>query len=182
MRKKNAPLFTSTSTFIIRSTSTFITLVKSVQTSHQPTRAQSEKTKWRLEIILRSIFIEKWLCVAGTKSPHHFSSNNEKKKHLFLGNIHLLRANSIPPWKIIENMRYLLLECDVLHNFYGRLFAKRFCNNFGKMTFSMSNEAKIVCLNSLVNISDIFLFEVTSRRHSLKSRKTPKIDSVLNQL
>ena len=32
--------FTSTST----STSTFVTLVKSVQKSHQPTRAQSEKT------------------------------------------------------------------------------------------------------------------------------------------
>ena len=41
------------------STSTFITLVKSIQTSHQPTRAQSEKTIWRLEIILRSILILK---------------------------------------------------------------------------------------------------------------------------
>ena len=29
---------------LFTSTSTFITLVKSVQTSHQPTRAQSEKT------------------------------------------------------------------------------------------------------------------------------------------
>ena len=116
------------------------------------------------------------------KVPIISALTTRKKKHLFLGNIHLLRANSIPPWKIIENMRYLLWECDVLHNVYGRLFAKRFCNNFGKMTFSMSNEAKIVCLDSLVNISDIFLFEVTSRRHSLKSRKTPKIDSVLNQL
>ena len=34
-------------------------LVKSVQTSHQTTRAQSEKTIWRLEIILQSIFIKK---------------------------------------------------------------------------------------------------------------------------
>ena len=42
------------------STSTFITLVKFVQTSHQPTCAQSEKTVRRLEIILRSIFIRKW--------------------------------------------------------------------------------------------------------------------------
>ena len=31
----------------------------SVQKSHQPPRAQSEKTLWRLEIILRSIFIMK---------------------------------------------------------------------------------------------------------------------------
>ena len=46
--------FTSTSTSI------FITLVKSVQTSHQPTRVQSEKTTERLEIILRSILIKKW--------------------------------------------------------------------------------------------------------------------------
>ena len=38
----------------------FIALVKSVQTSHQPTFAQSEKTTWRLEIILRMILIKKW--------------------------------------------------------------------------------------------------------------------------
>ena len=44
----------------LTSTSNLITLVKSVQTSHQPTRAQSEKSIWRLEIILRSIFIKKW--------------------------------------------------------------------------------------------------------------------------
>ena len=37
----------------------WFTLVKSVQTSHQTTRAQSEKTIWRLEIILQSIFIKK---------------------------------------------------------------------------------------------------------------------------
>ena len=37
----------------------WFTLVKSVQTSHQTTRAQSEKTTWRLEIILQSIFIKK---------------------------------------------------------------------------------------------------------------------------
>ena len=37
----------------------WLTLVKSVQTSHQTTRAQSEKTIWRLEIILQSIFIKK---------------------------------------------------------------------------------------------------------------------------
>ena len=41
------------------STSTFITLVKSIQTSHQPTRTRSEKTIWRLEIILRLILILK---------------------------------------------------------------------------------------------------------------------------
>ena len=34
-------------------------LVKSVQTSHQTTRAQREKTIWRLEIILRSTLIKK---------------------------------------------------------------------------------------------------------------------------
>ena len=45
--------FTSTSSF------TFIKSVKSVQISHQPTRAQSEKTIWRLEIILRTIVIKK---------------------------------------------------------------------------------------------------------------------------
>ena len=39
----------------------WFTLVKSVQTSHQTTRAQSEKTIWRLEIILQSIFIKKWV-------------------------------------------------------------------------------------------------------------------------
>ena len=37
----------------------WFTLVKSVQTSHQTTRAQSEKTIWRLEVILQSIFIKK---------------------------------------------------------------------------------------------------------------------------
>ena len=37
----------------------WFTLVKSVQTSHQTTSAQSEKTTWRLEIILQSIFIKK---------------------------------------------------------------------------------------------------------------------------
>ena len=37
----------------------WFTLVKSVQTSHQTTRAQSEKTIWKLEIILQSIFIKK---------------------------------------------------------------------------------------------------------------------------
>ena len=37
----------------------WFTLVKSVQKSHQTTRAQSEKTIWRLEIILQSIFIKK---------------------------------------------------------------------------------------------------------------------------
>ena len=36
------------------------TLVNSVEISHQPTRAQSEKTIWRVEIILRSIFIKKF--------------------------------------------------------------------------------------------------------------------------
>ena len=36
------------------------TLVNSVEFSHQPTRAQSEKTIWRVEIILRSIFIKKF--------------------------------------------------------------------------------------------------------------------------
>ena len=36
---------------LLFTSSTFITLVKSVQTSHQPTRAQSQKTVWRLEII-----------------------------------------------------------------------------------------------------------------------------------
>ena len=39
----------------------WFTLVKSVQTSHQTTRAQSEKTIWRLEIILQSIFIKEWV-------------------------------------------------------------------------------------------------------------------------
>ena len=46
-------LFTSTST------STFIKLVKSIQTSHQSTRARGEKTVRRLEIILRTIVIKK---------------------------------------------------------------------------------------------------------------------------
>ena len=52
-------IFNSDISFTSTSTSTFITLVKSVQKSHQPPRAQSEKTLWRLEIILRSIFIMK---------------------------------------------------------------------------------------------------------------------------
>ena len=42
------------------STSTFIKLVKkSVQTSHQPTRAQSKKTISSLEIVLQTILIMK---------------------------------------------------------------------------------------------------------------------------
>ena len=40
-------------------TPTFIKVVNSVQTSHQPTCAQSEKTVWRLEIILRTTVIKK---------------------------------------------------------------------------------------------------------------------------
>ena len=53
-------IFNSDISFTSTFSSTFITLVKSVQTSHQPTRAQSEETIWMFEIILRSIFIKKW--------------------------------------------------------------------------------------------------------------------------
>ena len=42
-----------------KSTSTLIELVNSVQTSHQPVRAQNENTIWRLEIILRTVVIKK---------------------------------------------------------------------------------------------------------------------------
>ena len=42
------------------STSAFITLVNSAQTSQEPTRAQSKKTMWRLKITFRSIFVKKW--------------------------------------------------------------------------------------------------------------------------
>ena len=41
----------------------FIKLVNSVQTLHQPTRAQSEKILGRLEIILRRSVIEQSDCV-----------------------------------------------------------------------------------------------------------------------
>ena len=52
-------IFNSDISFTSTSTSSFITSVKSVQKSYQSPRAQSEKTLWRLEIILRSIFIMK---------------------------------------------------------------------------------------------------------------------------
>ena len=40
-------IFNNDISFTSTSTSTFVTLVKSVQKSHQPTRAQSEKTVWK---------------------------------------------------------------------------------------------------------------------------------------
>ena len=45
--------------FTATATSTFIKLVNSAQTSHQPTRAQSEKTLGRLEIIQRTSVIKR---------------------------------------------------------------------------------------------------------------------------
>ena len=45
--------------FTTAATSTFIKLVSSVQKSHQPTRAQSEKTPGRLEIIQRTSVIKR---------------------------------------------------------------------------------------------------------------------------
>ena len=45
---------------LITSKSTFIKWVNSVQKSHQPIRAQSEKTIRRLETLLRTTVIKKW--------------------------------------------------------------------------------------------------------------------------